>query len=123
MVIAQLVSLFGDEKKEEEYGSTEIDEMFHILQNERRRDVLRYLQNNEGNITTSDLAEFIAAKECNKPESQLRSQERKRVYVALYQSHLPKMAEAGAVEYDQDRGDVESGEEFEHFVAYLPKEE
>jgi hypothetical protein len=96
-----------------------MDQIFGILSNQRRRYVLTYLTMTEGTVTLSDLAERIAAWECEKDIDGLNSQERKRVYVSLYQGHLPKMADAGAIAYDSDRGTVEPGEQFHHFTHYL----
>lgn len=100
----------------------DIGQVFSILQNQRRRDVLGYLLDASGPVTLSDLAEHIAARECEKPARQLSSQERKRVYVALYQCHLSKMANSAAIRYDQDRGIVEPGPDFDRFTTYLPAE-
>lgn len=98
-----------------------IDQIFGILQNRRRRDVLRYLGDVEW-VTMSELADEIAARECDKDVSQVKSQERKRAYVGLYQCHLPKMADVNAITYDQDRGTIERGPQFDLFVDYLPDE-
>lgn len=83
------------------------DDVFEILKNERRRAVLRYLRSNDGCAELSDLAEHIAATENNTTVDRLPSQARKRVYIALYQCHLPKMKSVGVVEYDQSRGTIE----------------
>lgn len=106
-----------------EYSSEELDQVFHILRNRRRRDVLRYLSDAPKQVTLGELAEHIAARECEKPVGQLRSQERKRVYVALYQCHLPRMAGSDAVRFERDRGTIESGPDFAQFVRYLPDTE
>ncbi|AWB28364.1 DUF7344 domain-containing protein [Halococcoides cellulosivorans] len=100
----------------------EIDQVFEILKNERRRRVLDHIQEADGQLTLGDLAERIAAEECEKPISQINSQERKRVYVGLYQCHLPKMDDIDAIEYDKARGTIALGEAFAHFERYLPDE-
>lgn len=82
-----------------------VDERFRMLSNHRRRQVLLYLQEN-GSAAVGDLAEHIASIENNKPITTISSQERKRVYIALHQSHLSKMAEAGIIEYNKNRGTV-----------------
>lgn len=87
----------------------EVDDMFDVLSNHRRRRVLMYLEENETAVV-GELAEHVAAIENDKPISALSSQERKRVYIALYQSHLPKMSAASAVEYDKNRGTVSLSE-------------
>lgn len=101
----------------------EMDQVFGILKNKRRRYVLKYLSMVGGETTLSDLAEQIAAWECEKDIAQITSQERKRVYVGLYQCHLPKMADVAAIEYNKQRGNIETGEHFSIFTHYLPPDE
>lgn len=87
-------------------ASLTLGERFEILKNERRRYVLEYLSNADETVTLSDLADYIAAIENDSTVEDVTSSERKRVYVALYQFHLPKMDRMGVIEYDKDRGDV-----------------
>lgn len=54
-----------------------------------------------------DVAERIAAREHDVEVQNLRSKQRQRVYIALYQSHLPKLDEFGVIEYDRSRGHIE----------------
>ncbi|MFD1563883.1 hypothetical protein ACFR99_10010 [Haloarchaeobius amylolyticus] len=83
------------------------DEIFHLLQNERRRMVLRYLRDTEGPVRMRDIAEQVAAWEHDTTVEELTSTQRQRVYIPLYQSHLSKLDEAGLIEYQQNRGIVE----------------
>lgn len=100
-----------------------LDVIFDMLSVERRRRVLRYLLTESEATTLSDLAEHIAAIENDKPEAALSSDERKRVYVGLYQCHLPRMADASVIDYESDRGTVELGPTADAVTAYLPAEE
>ena len=95
------------------------DKIFHILQTQRRRDVLRYLKNNEGAVEMRSLAEQVAVWENNTSMAELTSNERQRVYIALYQSHLPKLDEEDVIEYNQSRGIVERGTFADQFDPYL----
>lgn len=81
-----------------------LDIVFDIAKNERRRLVLRYLRDHEGPVQLGELAEHIAALENDKEVRMLTSEERKRVYVGLYQCHLPKMDGAGVVNFDRNPG-------------------
>jgi hypothetical protein len=103
----------------EEKGELPLDVIFHTLKNSRRRHVLRYLIENGGEATLSGLAERIAAVENGIPEGQLSSDQRKRVYVGLYQCHLPKMDDVGVINYNQARGNVELTDRIEEFEEYL----
>lgn len=82
------------------------DVVFEILKNQRRRDALRFLKANDGATTLSDMAEHIAAKENGIAVRELSSRQRKRVYIGLYQCHLPKMASTGVVDFDKNRGTI-----------------
>lgn len=83
------------------------DTAFMILKNSRRREVLRFLARTDGEATLDELARHIAAKENGIDKRALSSSQRKRVYIGLYQAHLPKMDDAGVVEFDKHRGRIE----------------
>lgn len=99
------------------------DQIFGLLKNRRRRDVLRDLASESKQSRHGELSERIAASECGKDVSKLDSKERKRVYVSLYQCHLPKMADFGAITYNKRRGTVKRGPNFDLFEHYLPDDE
>lgn len=91
-------------------------DVFHVLQAWRRRETLRFLLENDGEATLGDLADHIAAYET---EGQVGSTERKRVYVSLYQCHLPKLDDLGIVSFEQARGTVTATETIELLSPYL----
>lgn len=95
------------------------DDIFDVLSNRRRRDILQYLKSHDGHATTSELAEFIAAKENETSVRGITSRQRKRVYVGVYQNHLPRMAKLGVIDYEKNRGNVRLGEAFEQVEPYL----
>ena len=97
------------------------DDAFHILQNPRRRAVLRYLVEHEDTqqFVMRDVAEEVAAWEHDTTVQQLVSDERQRVYIALYQSHLPKLDKHGIIDYNQSRGVVETTELTAAFEPYI----
>jgi hypothetical protein len=104
---------------EEEPSRISKDTQFGMLKNRRRRDILRYLRENDGESTLSDLAEFIAAKENGVERRLLSSDERKRVYIGLYQCHLPKMDDARVVDFDKRSGDVSLRPEADQLFTYI----
>ncbi len=95
------------------------DELFHLLQNQRRRQVLEFLQDTDGEINMRDVAEQVAAWENDTTIDALDSNERQRVYIALYQSHLPKLDDAGVLTYNQQRGIVSRTDLADQLDAYL----
>lgn len=110
-----------DERSEQTdaVDSFPLDLVFGILKNSRRRRVLQYLQEADGQASLGDVAEHIAAHENDKDVQQITSRERKRVYVGLYQCHLPKMDAMGIISFDKSRGTVELGEDVDIFFEYL----
>ncbi|MFD1512582.1 DUF7344 domain-containing protein [Halomarina rubra] len=99
--------------------AVERDDAFHLLSNSRRREVMRYLLDNDGPTELGELAEFVAAKENGCEPDELSSDGRKRVYISLYQGHMPKLAKHDIVEYDQARGTVTANPLIEAFAPYL----
>lgn len=104
---------------EEQITNLSLDIVFEILKNGRRRATLHYLSEHEGQTTLDELAESIAAEENDITTKEVNSSQRKRVYIALYQSHLPKMADAGIIEYNKPRGTIELNKCADHVYQYL----
>ncbi|MCU4801684.1 hypothetical protein OB920_14995 [Halobacteria archaeon HArc-gm2] len=96
-----------------------LDLIFEVLKNRRRRDVIRYLEERGERTSLSDLAEHVAALENDTTTQALTSSQRKRVYVGLYQCHLPKMDDMDIVNFNQDRGYVELGANVDQLDPYL----
>lgn len=78
----------------------DIDESITTIQSSRRRLVLLLIDAFETPISAGDLAEAIAVLETGKTRDKLNAEDRKRVYVSLYQVHLTKLDEYGAIVYD-----------------------
>ncbi|WP_433630397.1 DUF7344 domain-containing protein [Halomicrococcus sp. NG-SE-24] len=95
------------------------DQAYHLLQNQRRRNVLRYLRDADGPVEMRDVAEQVAAWENNTTVTALSSDARQRTYIPLYQSHLPKLDEEGVIDYDQSRGIIEPTPLVEELNEYL----
>lgn len=95
------------------------EDVYQVLSNRRRRYAIHYLKQVDDQVDVSTLAEQVAAWENDKPISELDSQERKRVYISLYQSHLPTLQKRGLVAYDEDRGTVELTEPIANADVYL----
>lgn len=82
--------------------SAQIDDIYDVLSSNRRRQVLRCLDGNDGPTAIADLARDVAREEApDGEEPELAAVE--RVQVSLYHADLPKMAEAGLVEVARDR--------------------
>jgi hypothetical protein len=95
------------------------NEIFHLLHTSRRRETIRYLQTVDGPIHMTELAKHVAAVENETPREELTTRQYERVYVPLYQSHLPKLDEAGVIIYDQSRGVIKPTGRLNVFRPYL----
>ena len=95
------------------------DTIFHILQVQRRRLTLQYLQGQTEAVTLRDLAEQVAAWENEMSIVELTSKERQRVYISLYQTHLPTLDTEGIIEYNKDRGTIRRMPRADQFDPYL----
>ena len=98
------------------------DLVYDLLSSPRRRMVLYYLRNTDGTSTVLELAEQIAAIEYDTDVESLTRQQEKRVYVSLYQTHVPKLADAGIITYDQESGDVRLTNQARRVDEYLTTE-
>ena len=100
-----------------------LDDAFNILSNSRRRYILYYLYTRSEPATIDELAGQIAAWENEIPIEELDDTARRRVYVSLYQTHLPKLDDFDIADYDRDDGTVTLTERAGEIVRYLPVEE
>lgn len=76
------------------------DRLYALLSARRRRDLLRYLEESDGEAPLSAATRAVAQAGGVAPDAD--ASEYKKVYVSLYQTHVPALAEAGVVEYDGD---------------------
>ena len=65
-----------------------------------------------------EVAEHVAAWENDTTVAHLTSDERQRVYIALYQSHLETLEDAGVIEYNKSRGVIEPLPLLDYVASY-----
>ena len=118
----QVSDIVDSETEEEAEEQLSRDLVFDVLKNQRRRYALHYMRHADDSVQLSELAEQVAAWENDIEVEAISAAERKRVYTALYQSHLPKLDDAGIVEYNQNRGIVELSGAAEQLDVYLDLE-
>lgn len=82
------------------------DELFDLLSNWRRRFVVRLISmvDRDDYLTLDSLTRQLMLLEtgADHPDD-VGAQARKRVYISLYQWHLPRLDDAGLVDHDGDR--------------------
>jgi hypothetical protein len=104
------------------------DDIFNVFANRRRRDAFHYLKQCEANtdIDVSDLSTQVAAWEHDVDPDRLDYDERKSVHTSLYQFHIPKMDDAGLVDFERQTSTVsltETGEEIDVYLETVSEDE
>lgn len=94
-------------------------EAFDILSSDRRRHVLHFLLSHKDGTDIGELSRQIAAWENGESLDQVTADERRRVYVSLHQTHLPRMDEAGVLDYENSRDTIELTERGESLRVYM----
>lgn len=97
-----------------------LDVVFDLLADQRRRYVLACLIDQTEAIGLADLAEDVATRENEGTVTELPKEKVRTIHTSLYHAHIPKLVEAGAVEYDQNRDLVrvsETSEQVEHLLT------
>lgn len=92
---------------------------FDILSNDRRRFALHYLMREDEPPSLNRLSRYVAAWENDVPPEEVTSKQRRRVHVALHQTHLPRMDDAGIVTYDSSAEPIRLTEKAEDLNVYL----
>ncbi|GAB3035938.1 DUF7344 domain-containing protein [Natronobiforma cellulositropha] len=87
-------------------------ELFDVFSNARRRRTVRFLKRQHGSCDLAPLVEQVAAWENDVPREAVTRAQRRRVYISLYQTHLPMLEEHGIVAWDADG----------HYIELLPSE-
>ncbi|MDL5360620.1 hypothetical protein [Halalkalicoccus sp. NIPERK01] len=95
------------------------EDVFEILYNPRRRYTMEFLHRRDRPCSMEELVEHIAATENGVPIGELDNQQCRRVYVSLYQTHLPMLDEADAIEYDQEAQRIAPGPAATELLPYL----
>jgi hypothetical protein len=98
------------------------DDVFSALSNERRRYVLEYLLEQDEPVGIRELSRHVAAKENGVPVEDVTHDQRKRVYIALHQNHLPQLGDMGFVDNGRASEAIELTDRASVLDAYLDPE-
>ncbi|AGB36159.1 DUF7344 domain-containing protein [Natronococcus occultus] len=106
----------GSDRDDQELSA---DTILELLANRRRRYLLYALRGREGPIELSRVAERVAGWEHDVPPDEVAKNEYKSVYVSSVQCHVPKLADAGVVDHDEENHTVVLSDNFEQLEPYL----
>ncbi|WP_436931975.1 DUF7344 domain-containing protein [Halosimplex halobium] len=88
--------------------------VFKLLSHHRRRIAVQYLATQVGTTSVSDVADQIALLEGEHTHDRYE-----RICTSLFHTHLPMLANGGAIEYDRDRQVVELRDQAAGMLPYL----
>ena len=97
--------------KESDLSTTDI---FSLLSHDRRRYTLHYLRTQVAAVPLGEVAEQIAIWEDAPTKDRYE-----RVYVGLIHVHVPKLEDAGVIEYDLDEETIALSDGVNAIVPYL----
>lgn len=95
------------------------DAIFEVLSSGRRRLLLYHLYRRGGDAELRKLAEDAAEVEFGVP---LEEDQIKRIYIAFYQTHVPKLEDVGFVSYKADEQHVFLEDDVRQIARVLPDE-
>jgi hypothetical protein len=96
-------------------------ELFDVFSNARRRQAVRYLKRQGGRCDLASLVEQVAAWENDIRSDEVTRTQRRRVYISLYQTHLPMLEEHDIVDWDPDAHTIELLPSTDVFEPYLDR--
>lgn len=96
-------------------------ELFDVFSNARRRRAVQYLKRQGGTCDLAPLVEQVAAWENDTAPDDVTRTQRRRVYISLYQTHLPMLEDHGIVDWDPDGHEIELLPSEERFEPYLDR--
>lgn len=95
------------------------DQAFDLLGDGTRRRALAALQATDGAISLDELAEATASRAEDVTPGELSADRWERTAASLHHCHLPKLADAGVVDYDIVENQVEPTDEVEALEPYF----
>lgn len=100
--------------------ATELDRLFDVLDDERRRLVLRILYRDRDRISIDELARRVASIEEGASPDRVSERQVKRRYLSLYRRHLPRLTNYGIVEREErtDNVSLRGSDERVYYLLY-----
>lgn len=90
----------GTDFSEFHVGGDRLDDLFEAMSHPRRRFALQYIHESDTPCSVEELTTEMVAWEARQPVAERSGADRGDIEVALVHNHLPKLADAGFVDYD-----------------------
>lgn len=95
--------------------------VFQLLSHSTRYGLLECLSDHDETLALADASEEIARAVEDEPVQAIEADTVKRIYMALYHSHIPKLVDHDIVSYDQEHDLVALTERGHQLVEYLTR--
>lgn len=99
-------------------ASSDPDALLGVLSNSRRRFVLSCLEEHATPMALADVADELATRERDAPIREIPEDDVAAIDMSLYHVHVPKLSDAGLVEYSQERDAVALAEDGDEIPAF-----
>lgn len=90
----------------------ELDDLFKLLADRRRRYALYRLRRADGAVRLPALVRTVLEWETGRDARTISEQRRQRTYLDFYHNHVPMLVDHGLASYDEDDGTVRLETEF-----------
>ncbi|MFC6826274.1 DUF7344 domain-containing protein [Halopelagius fulvigenes] len=98
---------------------SEFDTILDLCEDKHRRIVLAVLAEQQRSLTMDDLTKMVVKHDHQTPLTEISGEIVTRIKIGLRHAHIPKLEEAGLVDYDSDRQLVEPTAEFDRVEPHL----
>ena len=121
-MLPEIRSLYGssmptyETKREVDRTRLSEDTVFTLLSAQRRREMLRFLEQVGGETTVADMVAEVTNREYGREGNAAK---RKAIYVSLYQTHMPKFVGAGVLDHDVANQTIRLIGPWKELYAYL----
>lgn len=99
--------------------TSDFETMLELYQDQYRRAVLAVLIDEQQSLTVNDLTKTVVKHISQASITEVSADVLTQVQISLHHVHLPKMTEAGLIEYDPESGIVEPTEQFDQVKPQL----
>lgn len=96
----------ADGNRTPEAGRFDLDDLFRVLADRRRRFALYHLRRTDGTVRLPTLVSAVLEWETGGDPGTVPERRRQRAYLEFYHNHVPMLAEYGLASYDEDDGVV-----------------
>ena len=100
-------------------GTLELVTALDVCEHKHRRIVLATLTDQQQPVSINDLTDAIVEHNHHTPPSEAADETVTQIQTGLHHVHLPKLAEAGLIEYDPERQVVEPTAQLDRGESHL----